>query len=56
MKRKATVVNVLWKIEKERPLHQRQAGDVHSRVCPVSAINILATVSQGLYNLPHLAN
>lgn len=39
-----------------RPLHQREAGNVQSHVRPVTSINILATISQGLYNLPHLAN
>jgi len=52
---KKRTVNVFQKIESE-DLYAKEARKVHSRVHPVAAINILATVSQGHYNHPHLAN
>lgn len=51
---KKTNINAPLENQMTRPLHQREARHVRSHVHPV--INILATISQGLYNLPHLAN
>lgn len=51
-----TTINVLQKIEWEDLYTEARQGNVQSHVRPVTAINILATISQGLYNLPYLAN
>lgn len=48
------IINVFQKIEWGEPLH-KEVRNNQNHDYPVAAINILATASQRLYNLPHLA-